>query len=71
MGYDIDVTKVGDGSDTGGIAPTLSGGTVSVLDAIDTPGGRRLWRFRSPDLSDGAARPLVVNETIFPTIYAP
>ena len=63
--YESDVSKVGAGDNTGNITPTLSGGTVSVLDAVDALSGRRLWRFQAPELPDVEARPLVVNETIY------
>ena len=65
ISYDSNVSKVGAGDNSGNITPTLSGGTVSVLDAVDAPSGRRLWRFQAPELPDVAARPLVVNETIY------
>jgi outer membrane protein assembly factor BamB len=63
--YDSNVSKVGARDNTENITPTLSGGTVNVLDAVDAPSGRRLWRFQAPELPDVAARPLVVNETIY------
>ena len=61
------VSKVGagDNGNPGNITPTLSGGTVSVLDAVDAHSGRRLWRFQAPELPDFGARPLVANETIY------
>jgi outer membrane protein assembly factor BamB len=65
VGYDSNVSKVGAGNNSGNITPTLSGGTVSVLDAIDAHSGSRLWRFQAPELPDVGARPLVVNETIY------
>jgi outer membrane protein assembly factor BamB len=65
VSYDSNVSKVGAGNDAGNITPMLSGGTVSVLDALDAPSGRRLWRFQAPELPDVAARLLVVNETIY------
>ena len=63
--YESDVSTVGAGDNTGNITPTLSGGTVSVLDAVDALSGRRLWRFQAPELPDFGARPLVANETIY------
>ena len=63
--YESDVSKVGAGDNTGNITPTLSGGTVSVLDAVDALSGRRLWRFQAPELLDVEARPVVVNQTIY------
>jgi outer membrane protein assembly factor BamB len=43
----------------------VSGGPVSVLDAIDAHSGQRLWRFQAPELPDSGNRPLVANETIY------
>jgi outer membrane protein assembly factor BamB len=65
VGYDGNVNKVGAGNNSGNITPTLSGGTVSVLDAIDARSGSRLWRFQAPELPDVGARPLVANGTIY------
>ena len=65
ISYDSNVSIVGAGDNTGNFTPTLSGGSVSVLDAVDAPSGRRLWRFQAPELPDVAARPVVVNETIY------
>ncbi|HEX5439424.1 MAG TPA: PQQ-binding-like beta-propeller repeat protein [Ktedonobacterales bacterium] len=45
--------------------PTVSGGSVSALDAIDAHSGRRLWRFQAPEQPDFGATPLVANETIY------
>lgn len=56
---------VGAGGNQGNITPTVSGGTVSVLDAIDAHSGRRLWRFQAPELPDFGSGPLVANETIY------
>jgi outer membrane protein assembly factor BamB len=65
VSYDSNESKVGAGNNAGNITPTLRGGTLSVLDALDAPSGRRLWRFEAPELPDVAARPLVVNETVY------
>lgn len=56
---------VGGNGNTGNITPTVYGGTVSVLDAIDAYTGRRLWRFQAPELPDFGGRPLVANETVY------
>lgn len=65
VSYDSNASKVGAGENTGNITPTVGGGTVSVLDAVDAHSGRRLWRFQAPELPDNGVRPLVVNETIY------
>ncbi len=65
ISYLSDVSVVGAEGNTGNITPTLSSGSVSVLDAIDASSGRRLWRFQAPELPDFGVRPLVANETIY------
>jgi outer membrane protein assembly factor BamB len=65
VSYMSDVSVVGAAGNTGNITPTVSGGSVSVLDAIDAHSGRRLWRFQAPELPDFGVSPLVANETIY------
>ncbi len=65
VNYENDSNAVGAGGNPGNITPTVSGGAVSVLDAIDAPSGRRLWRFQAPEPPDYGGRPLVANETIY------
>jgi outer membrane protein assembly factor BamB len=65
VSYMSDVSVVGAAGNTGNITPTVSGGSVSVLDAIDASSGRRLWRFQAPELPNFGVSPLVANETIY------
>jgi outer membrane protein assembly factor BamB len=65
VSYLSDVSVVGAEGNTGNITPTVSSGSVSVLDAIDVHSGRRLWRFQAPELPDFGVSPLVANETIY------
>lgn len=60
-------SAVGAAGNSGNITPppTVSGGSVSVLDAIDAHSGQRLWRFQAPEQLDFGATPLLANETVY------
>jgi outer membrane protein assembly factor BamB len=68
--YLSDVSGVGAGDNWGNITPTLSRGSVSVLNAVDGRSGRRLWRFQAPELPNTDARPLLVNDTVYFALHS-
>jgi outer membrane protein assembly factor BamB len=65
LSYSSNVSVVGAGGNSGNLTPTVTNGSVSILEALDAQSGRRLWRFQAPEFPDYGARPLVANDTIY------
>jgi outer membrane protein assembly factor BamB len=65
VSYPSNTSIVGPGESLGNFDQTERGGTVSVLDALDSQSGRRLWRFQAPEDLDNTAGPLVVEGTVY------
>ena len=63
--YASNTSIVGKGESIANFDQTERGGEVSVLDALDSQRGSRLWRFQAPESFDDAAKPLVVEDTVY------
>lgn len=65
VSYESTTNIVGKRESMGNFDQTAKGGVVSVLDALDSQSGRRLWRIEVPESFDYATRPLVAEDTVY------
>lgn len=63
--YESNTSIVGNGESTANFDQTERGGEVSVLDALDSQRGSRVFRFQVPESFDDSAGPLVVEDTVY------
>ncbi len=63
--YESNTSIVGKGESIANFDQTERGGEVSVLDALDSQRGSRLFRFQVPESFDDSAGPLVVEDTVY------
>ncbi len=63
--YESNTSIVGKGESIANFDQTERGGEVSVLDALDSQRGSRVFRFQVPESFDDSAGPLVVEDTVY------